>query len=222
MVPSGRLGHRARKGFSLVELLTVMAIIGLLTTLSVTGLASLMVSNHLNEATAIMQGQLELARQTAKTLNRPVQLRLYQEQSNSSIDCLQIVVPAENPAVEIDQPIEKPTLLPQSVIIADSTGSTGDLALKPFPRTSSQFNPAPPSNYTSCYFLTFSPTGAISSSDPSGAPIYPSASNGNVYWSLALVPQGPYRALGNSVGALKDSATFYLNSVNGTYSCARP
>ena len=219
---SVRLAHQKRNGFSLVELLMVMAIIGVLTTLSVTGLSSLMSSNHLNEATVVVQGQLELARQTAKTLNRSVQLRLYKDQNNTgaapSIDCLQIVVPAENSATEVDQPVEKPMLLPQSVIIADSTT---DLNLMDFSASSStftSFKPSPPSNYTDCYILTFSPTGAITATAANGS-TNPSSNNSTVYWSLSLVPQTQYRAKGTVSG---NYATFYLNSVNGTYACARP
>jgi Tfp pilus assembly protein FimT len=61
--------HWKRNVFSLVELLAVIAVRGFLTTLSSTGFASLMMSNHLNEATSGVQRQLELARQAAKTLN---------------------------------------------------------------------------------------------------------------------------------------------------------
>ena len=226
---SAKMIHQKRNGFSLVELLVVMTVIGVLTTLSITGFASLMLSNHLNEATSVVQGQLELARQTAKTLNRSVQLRFYKDQNNTasaaSIDSLQIVVPAETSTTEVDQPVEKPTMLPQGVIIADSSA---DLSLKDFQGGSSvifaSFNPQPASNYKDCYILTFSPTGAITTTDDQGKTLYPSAQGtSTVYWSLSLVPQGQYRAAGGgSVGLMKNSATFYLNSVNGTYSCVRP
>jgi uncharacterized protein (TIGR02596 family) len=225
---SSKIVLRKQNGFSLVELLAVIAVMGVLTTLSITGMASLMLSNHLNEATAVVQGQLELARQTAKTLNRSVQLRFFKDQNNTatapSIDSLQIVVPAENSATEVDQPVEKPSLLPPGVIIADSTT---DLGLTDFQSTSStfkSFNPQPPANYTDCYILTFSPTGAITTTNGTST-IYPTANaNGStVYWSLSLVSQGQYRALGSGATAsqLKNYATFYLNSVNGTYSCVR-
>jgi uncharacterized protein (TIGR02596 family) len=217
-IPSVRLAFRKRNAFSLVELLTVMAVIGILTTVSMTGIASLISSNHVNEATSIVQGQLELARQTAKTLNRSVQLRFYQNNAaaTSSIGSMQIVVPAEPSTTETDQPVEKPTLLPQSVIIADSTN---DLSLTAFPYNSGYFNPALPANF-SCYILTFSPTGTITATDNTGKPVSPTPS-GTVYWKLSIVPQTQYRAKG-SVGMLQNYATFYLNSVNGTYSCARP
>ncbi len=229
LVPSLRSAPRKRNGFSLVELLTVMAIISVLATVSMAGLASLMSSNHLNEATAVVQGQLELARQTAKTLNRSVQLRLYRDQGNTaatpSIDCMQIVVPAENSTTELDQPIEKPILLPQNVIIVDNST---DLLLTEFSRSGPSFdpfNPPLPGNYTNCYILTFSTTGAITTTDNNGNPVSPSSTNSTVtaYWLLSLVPQTQYRAKGSSASLSgMNHATFYLNSVNGTYSCTRP
>ncbi|MCE0497255.1 MAG: hypothetical protein LV481_04830 [Methylacidiphilales bacterium] len=216
-----------------MELLIVIAIMGVLTTLSMAAFSSLMTANHLNEATAIVQGQLELARQTAKTLNRSVQLRLYQDQNNTStapsIDSLQIVVPAENSTTESDEPIEKPILLPQSTIIADSTN---DLSLTSFsnsgppsnPPTSNSFNPLPPANFIYCYILTFSTTGAITTPNTSGNPVSPAPNDSTVYCSLSVVPQKPYRAQGSSakVGGMQNYATFYLNSINGTYSVTRP
>jgi Tfp pilus assembly protein FimT len=203
-----------------VELLTVLAVIGVLTTLAMSGFASALSANHINEATSVVQGQLELARQTAKTLNRTVQLRLYKDQNNaSSIDSLQIVVPAEDATTEIDQAIEKPVQLPQKVIFADASS---DLQLTASPSTGPTghlFNPSLSSSYSGCYILTFSSTGAITAMDASGNSLYPSSST--VYWTLSLVPQTQYRVVG-SIAQMKNYATFYLNSVNGTYSCTRP
>jgi uncharacterized protein (TIGR02596 family) len=225
VVPSLKPSSRKRQGFTLVELLVVLAIMSILTTISMMGFASLMASSHLNEATGILQGQLELARQTAKTLNRSVQLRLYKDQGNTSsspsVDSLQIVVPAENPATETDQPIEKPVQLPQSVIIADSSSDLILAALSQSGPSPNPFNPPLPANITNCYILTFSAAGAITSTDNNGKPVSPSSNDSTVYWSLSLVPQRQYRAKG-SVNEMQNYATFYINSVNGTSSVTQP
>jgi prepilin-type N-terminal cleavage/methylation domain-containing protein len=201
--PRARSARQRRGAFSFVELLTVLAVIGVLTTLAMSGFASALSANHINEATSVVQGQLELARQTAKTLNRS----------------LQIVVPAEDATTEIDQAIEKPVQLPQKVIFADASS---DLQLTASPSTGPTghlFNPSLSSSYSGCYILTFSSTGAITAMDASGNSLYPSSST--VYWTLSLVPQTQYRVVG-SIAQMKNYATFYLNSVNGTYSCTRP
>jgi uncharacterized protein (TIGR02596 family) len=225
VLPSFKPACRNGRGFTLVELLVVLAIMGILATLSVAAIGSLVNSNNLSAATSIVQGQLDLARQTAKTLNRSVQLRLYQDQKTTSdtpsIDLLQVVVPAENSAVESDQPIQKPILLPQKVIIADSAS---DLLLAPLTAGAGTapyvFNPPLSGTIKHCYILTFSTTGAVTTTDNNGNPISPSPSN-SAYWSLSIVPQQQYRSKGN-VSALQNYATFYINSVNGTYSVARP
>ena len=232
MVQMPRPAFRKREGFTLVELLVVLAIISILSTLSIVGLGSLLVSNHMNEATAVVQGQLELARQTAKTLNRSVQLRLYQEPSTTSaaaspvIDRMQIVVPAEPSTTETDQAIEKPISLPQGVIIADGANDLKLADVSANGPMSVPFNPALPANYKGCYVLTFSPAGAVTTTDKTGVPLSPGSDNNDtVYWQLSPVPETQYRAKGSSVGALQNYttyATFYLNSINGTYSCTRP
>jgi prepilin-type N-terminal cleavage/methylation domain-containing protein len=211
---------RKRQGFSLIELLVVLTIISILSTISISMLAGLTTSNHLNEGTAVLQGQLELARQTARTLNRSVQLRFLLDQNNSigpSIDTLQVVVPADNSGT--DQAVEKPIALPPGVIVADGSDLSMPQLAGSGP-TIGSFNPAPSARFQYSYLLTFTPSGAITATNSSGAVVPPPT--GTVYWLVSVVPQIQYRANGSTVSGVKNYATLYLNSLNGTTTCVRP
>jgi uncharacterized protein (TIGR02596 family) len=68
----------AAGGFTLVELITVLAILVLLAALSVPAVVSLQQSDNLSSAGQIVASQINLARQLAATTNRSVQVRLIQ------------------------------------------------------------------------------------------------------------------------------------------------
>lgn len=65
-------------GFSLIEILVVVAIIGIVLTLTVPSITGLAGSSRLNAAGNLLVDQLNLARQTAVARNRPVEFRFYQ------------------------------------------------------------------------------------------------------------------------------------------------
>lgn len=66
-----------KRAFSLLELIVVIAIVALLMILIVPAMSSLGRSNSLNLAIQSVNGTLDLARQTAITQNRTVEVRLY-------------------------------------------------------------------------------------------------------------------------------------------------
>lgn len=66
------------RGFTLVEMLVVMAIIIILTTLVTPSLTSVLKANSLTQGSQDFIGQLTLARQEALTKNHPIEVRLYQ------------------------------------------------------------------------------------------------------------------------------------------------
>lgn len=66
-----------KRGFSLLELLIVIAIIVILAALTIPAMNSMGRSSSLNGAVQSVTGTLDLARQTAITQNRPVEVRLY-------------------------------------------------------------------------------------------------------------------------------------------------
>jgi uncharacterized protein (TIGR02596 family) len=69
---------RGRRGFTLVELLVVLSVIAILTVVAIPAVSSIMRSNDLNRATAMISDEFGFAHQAAVTRNADVQLRLYQ------------------------------------------------------------------------------------------------------------------------------------------------
>ncbi len=76
--------HPRIAGFTLVEMLVVMAIMSILIVFAVLSVRGIGDSQKLTTAASVVQAQIEGARQFATSRNRPVELRLYQYQDNES------------------------------------------------------------------------------------------------------------------------------------------
>jgi uncharacterized protein (TIGR02596 family) len=80
----------ARRAFTLLELLTVIALIAIISAFALPAVGSLLRSSGLSQGAQMIADQLNLARQSALTLNRIVEVRFYQFGDPS--------VPGENPS----------------------------------------------------------------------------------------------------------------------------
>lgn len=106
-----------QRGFSLVELLAVVAIISILMALGVPALTSMLEAGRLTQATTILAGQFTLARQKAIAENRPIALRFIRKDSSSPFNGVQLVsLDSSGNAT----PVSRASLLPSQTALASS------------------------------------------------------------------------------------------------------
>lgn len=108
-----------RFGFSLVELLAVMATVGILLAVSVPAMSSLMASSNLSRAGGMLVDQINLARQMASARNVVVEVRLIR--MNDSGEGYQAIQLWSNDGAGQTKPLGGLSQLPQNTSIAGNT-----------------------------------------------------------------------------------------------------
>lgn len=128
-----------KRAFSLVELLVVMAIVILLAVLTLPAISSINRTSSLNTATQALSGTLDLARQTAITQNRTVEVRFYKLPADGQPSA----TPSDYRGVQIfvvdydtTNAVQRPFILPFPAVMATNTVASSLMDESIFPETS--------------------------------------------------------------------------------------
>ncbi len=124
----GRLARSGPPGFSLVELLVVVAIVGILAALTVPAMSSMMQSSDLTRGGQVVADQVNLARQTASAQNTVVELRFIQLPNRAGYSAVQLW---RSDSAGGMKPVRGMFTLPQSVTIAANPPLPGVMASLP-------------------------------------------------------------------------------------------
>ena len=203
---SARSGLKTFSAFSLIELLVVVAIIGLLMTAAVPALNSMLENGRLTQAAAVLVNQFTLARQRASAENKNITLRFIRKDTSSPYDRIQLVtLDSANNAT----PVSRLTTLPMQTAIASSTALTSLMSLGESNAISTK-DPSLPELGTSYLYkqCTFRPRGSLD-----GSPL-----DIQDKWFATVVLQ---RNASNTT-APSNFATIQVDPVNGSLQVYRP
>lgn len=116
------LGILRKQAFSLIELLTVVAILSLLLVMIIPSLNSLSDSNNLTMGGQVLADQINAARQTAAARNRAVELRLIKQGNGPGYSAVQLWMSREGTnsvAVSRVLPLAKNVVVAESATLSE-------------------------------------------------------------------------------------------------------
>lgn len=112
-------GFHRKSAFSLIELLTVVALISVLIVGVVPGIRGTLDGINLSGAASLAESQISLAHQTAISRNTPVEVRIYEHDDGTGLAwrAMALVIPASMSGKANDEWITKGTVLPGNIVI---------------------------------------------------------------------------------------------------------
>lgn len=117
--------RRAQQAFTLLELLVVVGIIAVLTSLTVTSFQGIVGNYHISAAGNLLSDEIQYAQQAAISRNKPVQVRLYRDKEEDTWRTVATVITAQVSDTGTTQWLTAPRRLPGAVVInSDPSRST--------------------------------------------------------------------------------------------------
>ncbi len=118
--------HTKSSGFSLIELLTVMAVFSILTAATLPALRGTLDGYNISGAADLAGAEIALARQTAISRNLPVEVRIYRHDDGTgeAWRAIGLVIPASASGAAADEWIAQGKVLPGNILFDD----TGDFS----------------------------------------------------------------------------------------------
>ncbi|HSI85809.1 MAG: Verru_Chthon cassette protein D [Candidatus Methylacidiphilales bacterium] len=114
---------RGTSGFSLIELMSVMAIFSILAAASFPSVKGVMDSYNICGAADLVESQIALARQSAMSRNIAVEVRIYRynDGNGDAWRAMALVIPAEVSGRATDEWVTQSLHFPGSIILEDSS-----------------------------------------------------------------------------------------------------
>lgn len=219
--------HRlSRTGFSLVEIIAAICVIALLSALALPAIAPILKSTQLSQSHAFTVGELGLARQTALSRNRFVEVRFYlSERSPGNLACRSFQTWLVNEDGSL-RPLGKVVKWPKGIVFGANADSSDCDVSSLVPRgsyglpirTASAGDPPSPDDGSSSYrYMTFrfAPEGGTTLVPPRG-----SADNTNrKLWYFSLYNESEAKSAN---GLPANYLTVQIDPFTGQVSASRP